>query len=190
MEGQKATDILVAEHRGIERMLNVVEAAAGRVERGESVPPDLFADAATFFSSFADRCHHGKEEKHLFAIMAERGVPVQDGPIGVMLAEHDRGRALVRTMREEGQKYAAGTLSDPGKLIDAVRGYTGLLRQHIMKEDSTLYPLANRVLTPQDQAALVESYERVEREEMGEGEHERFHAMIAQLEREMAQDRA
>ncbi|HOG48097.1 MAG TPA: hemerythrin domain-containing protein [Anaerolineae bacterium] len=190
MAEQKATDILMAEHRGIERMLNVVEAAAARVERGEPVPPALFADAAAFFANFADRCHHSKEEQHLFKTMAERGIPVEGGPIGVMLAEHEQGRAYVRAMREEGDKYAAGTLKDPHRLVEAVRGYAGLLRQHIMKEDRVLYPMAERVLTPMDQTALVEACERVEREEMGEGEHERFHAMIEQLEREMAIERA
>lgn len=190
MEEQRATDILMAEHRGIERMLSIVEAAAGRVERGEAVPPALFADAATFFANFADRCHHSKEEKHLFATLAARGVPVEGGPIGVMLAEHDQGRAYVRTMREEGHKHAEGTLENPSRLVEAVRGYVGLLRQHILKEDRILYPLADRLLSPEDQAALVEACERVEREEMGEGEHERFHAMIEQLEREMWAQRA
>lgn len=186
MGEQKAIDMLMAEHRGIERMLNVVENAAGRLERGEPVPPTLFADAATFFANFADRCHHGKEEKLLFTTMAERGIPVEGGPIGVMLAEHNQGRAYVRVIREEGHKYAEGTLKDTSKLVAAVRGYAALLRQHIMKEDRILYPMAERVLTPGDQAALVEACERVEREEMGEGEHERFHAMIEQLEKEMA----
>lgn len=190
MKEQRATDILMAEHRGIERMLDVVEAAAARLEPGEPLPRTLFADAATFFANFADRCHHSKEEKHLFATMAQRGVPVEGGPIGVMLAEHEQGRAYVRTLREEGRKYAEGTLHDPSRLVEAVRGYVGLLRQHIVKEDRILYPLADRLLGPEDQAALVEACERVERKEIGPGQHERFHAMIGQLERELAAQRA
>ncbi len=47
-----------------------------------------------------------------------------------------------------------------------------------------LYPVAGRALMPQDHADLA--CEWVEREEMGEGEHERFHVMIEHLEREMA----
>ena len=183
MEAKRATDILMEEHRGIERMLDVVDRAAARVERGELVPPRLFADAAVFFRSFADRCHHRKEENHVFARMAQRGIPVEGGPLGVMFAEHDQGRAYVRIMREEGEKYAEGRLTNPDLLIDAVRGYVHLLRQHITKEDRILYPMGNQVLTPEDQEQLLEDCERVEREEMGEGEHERFHAMIEELER-------
>jgi len=186
MVEQKTTNILMAEHRGIERMLNVVDQAAGRVERGEPVPPRLFVDAAAFFASFADRCHHAKEERLLFMRMAERGIPVEGGPIGVMLAEHEQGRAQVRIMREEGERYAQGTLQDTSRLVAAVHEYVRLLGQHIMKEDRILYPMAEQVLTPEDQRDLVEGCERVEREEMGVGEHERFHAMIDELEGIMA----
>ncbi len=186
MAEQKATDILMAEHRGIERMLSIVDQAANRVERGELVPPRLFVDAATFFANFADRCHHAKEEKLLFTRMAERGIPVGGGPIGVMLAEHEQGRTRVRIMRAEGEQYAQGILQDPQKLVTAVHEYVRLLGQHIMREDRILYHIADQVLTPEDQRELVEGCERVEREDMGEGEHERFHAMIDELEGVMA----
>jgi hemerythrin-like domain-containing protein len=182
MEKTTATRILMDEHRAIERVLDVVEQAANRLERGNPVPGNLFLDAAIFFASFADRCHHSKEEKHLFTRMSERGIPVEGGPIGVMYAEHEQGRAYVRIIREEGQEYAEGRLEDPDVLVDAVRDYVRLLRQHIQKEDHILYPLADRVLTAEDQRYLLEACERVEREEMGEGEHERFHAMIDELE--------
>ena len=181
MEHTSATDVLKAEHRGIERMLSVVERGAERLQRGEPVPQALFAEAGEFFKHFADRCHHGKEEAHLFPALERRGVPSAGGPIGQMLAEHDQGRAYVRTLREEGRRYAEGTLGDPGELIAAARGYVALLRAPIRKEDGVLFPLADRLLTPEEQAALVEAFDRVESEEMGAGEHERYHAMIDEL---------
>ena len=186
MGTKKATDILMEEHREIERMLDVVDRAARRVERGEPVPPRLFVDAAIFFRNFADRCHHGKEEKHLFRRMEERGIAVEGGPLGVMYADHEQGRTYVCLIQAEGQKYAEGGLQSPDLLVGAVRSYVNLLRQHILKEDRILYPMGNQVLTSEDQSALIEDCERVEREEMGEGEHERFHAMIGELERQMA----
>lgn len=176
------TDILKKEHRGIERMLNVVEEAALRLERGDSVPKELFAQAAEFFSHFADRCHHGKEEKQLFPLMERRGVPSNGGPIGVMLQEHTIGRGYIRAMREESQKLAASALRNPRELLGAVRGYVDLLRQHIQKEDNILFHMADQVLTAQDQKDLAEAFDRVEREEMGVGEHERYHAMIDEME--------
>jgi len=186
MDATRISQVLMAEHRGIERMLDVVDHAAARLERGDAVPPDLFVNAVVFFSGFADRCHHGKEEKHLFPALEKRGAAREDGPIGAMLAEHNQGRAYIRLLREEAQKHAQGTLQDPRLLVDAVRGYVNLMRQHIVKEDSILFRMSDRLLSQEDQRALLEACERLEREEMGEGEHERFHAMIDELERAAA----
>lgn len=186
MEATRISQVLMDEHRGIERMLDIVDRAAAQVERGNPVPPELFVDAATFFSSFADHCHHTKEEKHLFPALVRHGIESEGGPVGVMLSEHQQGRAYIRLMREEGHKYANGTLQDPTVLVDAVRGYVYLLRQHILKEERILFRLADELLPPEEQRELLEACERVEREEMGEGEHERFHAMIGELERATA----
>ena len=182
MAEQRITRVLMDEHRVIERMLDVVAEAATRLERGEAVAPNLFAEAGAFFAEFADRCHHHKEEGELFPAMERRGVPGEGGPIGVMLHEHDQGRGYVRIIRAEGQKYAEGTLADPQLLVDAVHDYVDLLRQHILKEDRILYPMADQVLTGEDQKALWEAAERIEREEMGAGEHERWHAVVEELE--------
>jgi hemerythrin-like domain-containing protein len=52
-----------------------------------------------------------------------------------------------------------------------------MLRAHIDKENSILYPIADRVFTAEDQQELMEAFDRVEAEEMGEGTHERYHQL-------------
>lgn len=90
-----ATEELMTEHRAIERMLAVLDAAGGRLEAGERVRPDLLREAVDFVRNFADRCHHGKEEDNLFPRLEELGVRREGGPLGVMLFEHDEGRAFI-----------------------------------------------------------------------------------------------
>jgi hemerythrin-like domain-containing protein len=41
----------------------------------------------------AEPCHHAKEEKDLFPRMEGRGLPRQQGPLAVMLVEHELGLA-------------------------------------------------------------------------------------------------
>ncbi|MGE5602975.1 MAG: hemerythrin domain-containing protein, partial [Nitrososphaerales archaeon] len=62
----QATDILMEEHRVIERVLTSLERAAVRLDNGEAVRPGFFVDAADFVKGFADGCHHKKEEGVLF----------------------------------------------------------------------------------------------------------------------------
>ena len=65
-----------------------------------------------------------------------------------------------------------------------LRAYIGLLHDHIDKENNMIFPLAEGLFTPEDQRELLEAFEKVEAEEIGEGVHEKYH----QLAHELAQD--
>ncbi len=176
-----AIAILMDEHRIIERVLGSLETCALAIESGPVPDREILRAYGDFFRLFADRCHHGKEEDRLFAKMAQRGFPTEYGPIAVMLAEHVEGRACVATLVRSGE--GVGPLSEPQRIevVEAARRYVPLLRAHILKEDNILYPMALQALTPAEQDELAESYEAFERDAMGEGEHERLHALAERL---------
>ncbi len=179
----KATQVLRDEHEGILAMLAVVEAAAYRLRDGKSVPPDLLTNAVDFFRNFADKCHHGKEEQQLFPALLEHGMPNEGGPVGVMLDEHEQGRALVRGMKDAADQYAAGDLTAQPALISNALAYVKLLREHIDKENGALFPMADNILSEHEQGELCDAFERIEAEEMGAGVHERYHAMIGKYQK-------
>jgi hemerythrin-like domain-containing protein len=164
-------------------MLTVAEKAAQRLAAGKEVSPQVFTDTVDFLRNFADKCHHGKEENQLFPAMEKAGIPRQGGPIGVMLVEHDQGRAFIRSMDEAGQRYASGDAAARAPLAAAVRGYVELLRGHIYKEDTILFPMADSVLPASEQARLGKAFEDVEANVMGPGVHERYHAMLDEMEK-------
>jgi hemerythrin-like domain-containing protein len=176
------TEDLMNEHRVIERMLRVVDRACDRIEKGQEVEQELFVSAADFFKNFADKCHHSKEEKLLFEKMQERGVSGEVGPIAVMLREHQDGRVHVKRIAE----LSATKMSKKTKdgLVKASRSYMDLLSKHIQKEDNILYPMANQILTKDDQEELLKGFEEVEEKVMGPGVHERYHHMIEGWEKE------
>ncbi len=173
-----ATQVLRDEHQGILAMLEVVEAAAYRLQEGKPVPASIFVDAAGFFRNFADGCHHGKEESALFPRLVERGIPSSRGPVGVMLAEHEHGREYVRSISAAAATYAAGDQNVIPALAMAVHRYVQLLRAHIDKENNALFIMADQVLSKADQSELVDAFERIEVTRTGPREHERYHAMI------------
>ena len=179
----KAIKILMAEHRVIERVLTALEKAAQRLETNQ-MRAGFFIDAAEFIKGFADGCHHRKEEGILFVAMTAHGIPQQGGPIGVMLAEHEQGRTFTRGMREAAQKLEAGDGSAREAVLANGRGYASLLRQHIMKEDKILFPMADRVIPETEQEKIGEEFERVEKEETGAGVHEKYEALAERLESE------
>ena len=163
-----ATEILGAEHRVIEQVLNVLEIMAARAaQTGQLNAADATATVA-FFRTFADQCHHGKEEAQLFPLLEARGFPRNGGPTGVMLAEHEFGRARVRAME------AAARQGDAREFATHAEQFITMLRQHIQKEDHCLFSMANQALTAADQADLLTAFDRVETEHLGAGTHEKF----------------
>jgi hemerythrin-like domain-containing protein len=181
----QATEILMSEHRVIERVLAALEDAADQVEAGQPVRPALFIDAADFVRGFADGCHHQKEEGVLFKTMAARGVPVDGGPLGVMLAEHEMGRQLTRGMRDAAQRWQTGDEAARADVVRDARSYVALLRQHIMKEDNVLFPMADRTIPPDEYDQVMAGFEHVEHAETGPGVHEKYLALADRLEQEV-----
>ncbi len=167
------TEILRQEHRIIEGMLALLQRAAAGLERGEEVDRALFEQAIDFIRNFADRYHHAKEEGALFTTMEAHGFPRRGGPIGVMLSEHDEGRAHVRGMAEALERYP----DDPTArvpLMAHARGYADLLSAHIYKEDNILYPMGDQMLPPSAQADLLRQFEELERGVLTEAERQRY----------------
>jgi hemerythrin-like domain-containing protein len=181
----KATDILIEEHVVIQRVIAALEIAARRIEQGQPLAPDFFIDAADFIKGFADGCHHKKEEGVLFKAMEAHGMPADSGPIAVMLAEHEQGRAYTRAMREAAQKLKDGDETARRAVVLNARGYANLLRQHIDKENEILFPMANRVIPRAEYDRVDEGFEHVEHEETGAGVHEKYLALAEKLESEV-----
>jgi hemerythrin-like domain-containing protein len=139
-------ETLMSEHRAIERALDALVAFADAVERRGAADKQELSRFVTFLREFADTGHHGKEEEILFQAMVEGGFPSEDGPIGVMLREHDEGRAFVGVLDQRAQQDAAWSEADRRQIGAAARGFADLMRSHIEKEDDILYPMARHHL--------------------------------------------
>jgi hemerythrin-like domain-containing protein len=177
----RATEVLMSEHRVIEQVLHCLEKMAGQFSAAKRIEEKPARDAIHFFRTFADRCHHGKEEGLLFPLLESKGFPREGGPTGVMLHEHDQGRALVRGMEEAVEAFKGGDGEAPQRFVDSARGYIDLLRAHIQKEDQILFQMADQAMSPAEQESLMASFDKVEDEEMGEGTHEAAHRIADEL---------
>ena len=170
----KPTDILSDEHRVIEQVLNCLEKMVQRCGQEGRLEKQPAKDAVAFFRNFADRCHHAKEETHLFPAMEAKGYPREGGPTGVMMHEHELARAHVRAMDQAIEAASAGNALALEQFGRHARDYIGLLREHIEKEDHCLYTMANQAFTEEDQQELLATFAKVETEELGTGTHEKY----------------
>ena len=177
----KATDELKNEHEGIKVMLRVLKTVAEKIKRGESVDTEHLDGILEFLSIFVDKCHHGKEEEFLFPALEIAGIPREGGPIGVMLSEHEQGRKLVARLKEAMTAYKSGDNTNALKADLIIDEYVTLLTQHIAKENTVLFPMADAKLDSKKDTELFEAFEQLERERIGVGKHDEFHVLLDQL---------
>lgn len=180
----KATDTLMEEHRIIERVLTALEKQARRLDAGETVRPSFFLDAADFVRDFADGCHHEKEEDNLFPAMAAHGFSPDSGPLAVMLADHEEGRRLTGAMRAAAERLEGGEPEAATEVVRNAIGYVAVLRQHIMKEDNVLFPMAEQALPEEQKEQLAEAFADLDADEASEGVRQKYVALAEKLEAE------
>ncbi len=178
----RPTDELKSEHNEIERMLRILQAVSYGLGRGEEINTGHLDSMMEFFTIFVDKCHHGKEEEFLFPALEATGLPREGGPIGVMLHEHEEGRALVAKLRAAVTSIKSGDSAASKTFQSVTRDYVILLTQHIGKENNVLFRMADLKLDSAKAAALSESFEQLEKERIGPDKHEEFQQLLNRLE--------
>jgi hemerythrin-like domain-containing protein len=120
---------------------------ASRMSCTDEIRPELIEMLLDFFRGFTDKCHHSKEEKHLFPMLEKRGMTHYSGPIAVMLTEHNEGRQRLANIAG---LLPVAKINDKGaikSIAENLSEYVTLLLSHIEKENKVLFPMADRILT-------------------------------------------
>src|SRR3989304_1101753 len=107
-----------------------------------------------FTETFAEP-HHQKEEQVLFPALEKKGIPNEGGPIGIMLVEHVTKRNYLTKMREALQE------NDETKIKKNTQAMISLLKDHIFKENNTLYPCAQDVFSKEELVNLASQCEKI-----------------------------
>jgi hemerythrin-like domain-containing protein len=175
---KKAASDLEHEHEAILLALRVMEIMCNRLESNQVVHVQDVTNIIEFLKIFADKCHHGKEEGFLFPYLENIGIRKQNGPIGVMLAEHVKGREFIKQMQES----VLNNKIQKEIFIKAASDYVNLLRYHINKENNILFPLSDSKLPESQQKELLNAFEEFEERVIGKGKHKELHRMLEDFE--------
>ena len=147
------TELLIDDHQTTEKVFDAVSRACARPE-GPSC--EMVGDLVEYLTVYVDLCHNKKEENHLFPLIERRGIPRSGGPLGVMLEEHEQSEALLAALVLIARAYAGGDRTVLGEFTAAFERYATLIKNHYWKENDILYPMARRVMTPEDAETVVE----------------------------------
>lgn len=176
------TRTLMDEHLLILRMITLLEQNAASAAKGSFTDWRFFLDGVDFIRNYADRFHHAKEEDVLFEALVHNGMPREHSPVAAMLMEHEQGRAHVKGMKNAAVAAREGVRGMERELAAHVLAYGALLREHISKEDTILYPLAERIIPEELRDGILKGYQAAEdRASAGFSRH--YQALVAGYER-------
>ena len=125
-----------------------------------------------FITRYADSLHHGKEEDILF-----RFFDTTEAVFQVMFEEHTQGRGIVSEMR------SAISSGSTAVFATNLLRYRDLLREHIKKEDTLLFPWLDRRLTSDQKQQMNARFTEIERE--NDGAPQRYERFVEELENVM-----
>jgi hemerythrin-like domain-containing protein len=155
-----ATENLENDHVNILRLIDVME----KMMLASSRNTDHFVKTVSLIREYADGLHHAKEENLLFPAMVKKGFSSDQGPIAVMLHDHNEGRDYVKGMISGISDYRDGDEAALDRIYENMQGYIVLLRNHISKENNILFRMADNAFSENDQQFLLEEFAKVDGE--------------------------
>ena len=176
-------DFLVAEHEMIERAMAVLRSNLEKIDEAIKTPLQM-QRSIDFLLEFGDKVHNTKEEKFLFPLMEQKGLPVQGGPIGVMLMEHDAERKLLQRMMAELPNLTEASTTQRQKFAAEGFEYLTIRAEHIWKENDVLYAMGRKVFSDEDNASLLGSFKTLDQQTYGDAARDHYAQMLAEVEKD------
>ncbi len=152
---------LMIEHRLIERMIKVMQGEIHRLENERKANPVFIDTAVDFIRTYADRCHHGKEEDILFRDLSAKPLSKDHERImNELIEEHRWGRKTTRRLVEANEEYQRGGEGAIATILECMRALVDFYPKHIEKEDKHFFiPIMDYFSQEEKDAMLKEEYE-------------------------------
>ncbi|WP_375771912.1 hemerythrin domain-containing protein [Archangium gephyra] len=155
-----AIDILVNEHRHIERVMDVLERAVEYGRGGGDVSPVLFERAAHFLRTYVDGSHDAKEDE-VFQAIISRGLPSSEGMLAALSAQHAVGRELAAELGAAVRAVTDGVMARE-ELYALAERYVRLHRGHTEAEEVRFFPMVRRLLSVDVMERVRAKFARIE----------------------------
>lgn len=154
----RATDMLEVEHRRIGKVAEACAIFADELQQGVKIPAIVLRALADFLRLYAEQ-YHGEEEKWLYALLKQKGVPAGNCPMAILNYEGDKLQVLIEQLTMAVNIYSKADGAVIGTLVETLRSLAAIYRDHLWKEDYLLLPMANKILSETDQQLLAETFQ-------------------------------
>ena len=142
---QKLLETLESEHRRIESVLHALEAFAPRLTGAAGNLHELIR-FMTFLRGYVDGYHHEREETVLLPALISTGFNPDVGPIAHVRDQHRQEARLLLGLEMAASAPPPWEPPTIRAVTDAALAFVAFSRMHMEKEQSLLFPVAERDL--------------------------------------------
>ncbi len=151
---KSALDIIKGEHRALAAVLTALQAYVNGIVAGRYVPDfELLSAMIQYITELPDKVHHPKEDQYLFVALRRRSAEAA-AALDVLEAEHRNVHNAWNTLAAALVGFKGAGVAGAPAFKAAVDRYFDFQWQHMSKEETQVMPLAQRVLAPEDWAAI------------------------------------
>jgi hemerythrin-like domain-containing protein len=159
------TDLLREEHRWIVRLLRCLERLCANAEHERRLDAGAAAEVLALATHFADGLHQEREERLLFPRLLARARSVEErADIGRLCGDHEEERRALARMNHELLAAVYGEAPSVREFRREATRYAALHREHVLHENRVLLPLAETLLTPEDDERVMQGCVALEHE--------------------------
>jgi hemerythrin-like domain-containing protein len=176
----KPTDLLMNEHRLIERMIALLAEGLRTARDIRDTDIGLITFGVDFFETYADRTHHGKEEDILFRSLAAKPLAeAEQQTMQRLKQEHIWTRQSVGRLASANTRFHRGDeaalhtmLYETGRIVQSYPA-------HIQKEETDFFGPVMEYYTNAEQQDMVERFVEFDSRLI----HERYARLLEEQER-------
>lgn len=163
---------LMAEHRVIEKCIVLLTGILKILNQGKKPNKEYIKKIIDLMRTYADKCHHGKEEDILFEALKKKKMSKKHNDLMKnLIDDHKTARKLV------GMLDNANDAGDIQKIKKAVTGIIVLYPKHIETEDKHFFVPAMDYFNEEEQKEMVLAFWEFDRKQI----HEKYRDLVEDL---------
>lgn len=158
----QALEVMAREHQTIDTLLQRLEGQVQELERSGELDLEVFERVLSFFERCVDGHHQEKEEREFLPRLAARASGEDATLAQAATVDHHEQRLMLALVRSNLEGAMYGEPNALAVVARFARSYIRHQREHSRWETSVLFALAHRVLTPEDDRAILCGFRALE----------------------------
>jgi hemerythrin-like domain-containing protein len=158
----ESTEILKAEHELVRRLLRCLGILCAETRIVGSLDLRTATELLAVLEAFVDWAHQDKEELHLFPNMLSHASGSEAERLERVFGDHAKERRRLVAMHLHMKGACQGREASVERFSTNALMYLRLQNRHVDEEDAYVLPLAEAMLTPEENALILRAFAQID----------------------------